>query len=177
MHILPIKYVYLYRYIRWSNFQGPKSSHYCSRCHVSKPKLRKLSCLCTCSNWPEVPNILSAIPQMPSQLWALYLLPCSLFIFSSFLLFFLYPIKASCPLPRCAVLWILESEDCLLHEVLKSLYASPTSSLIILIHMKDCFEWRGLIICNGVSSDPHTLPGSLHSTLRYFLSLASTSHL
>lgn len=60
--------------------------------------------------------------------------------FSSFLLLFLYPIKASCPLPHCAVLWILESEDCPLHEVLKSLFASPISSLIILTHIKSCFE-------------------------------------
>ena len=58
-------------------------------------------------------------------------------IFFSSLLLFLYPIKASFLLPHFAILWTLESGDCLLHLVLKFV-SHKLSSLVILTCIKSC---------------------------------------
>lgn len=81
---------------RWNKRLGPRRSNFCLGCHVSNPKRRQLLCVC---------EIQSASPQTLSQLWALYLLPCSFFL----ILKKLPPFTPFCSSPN---------GQCPLHEVL-----------------------------------------------------------
>lgn len=81
-------------------------------------------------------SIVYAVSQSPNAKLTLdsidYLFPLFLFIYYFFLpcsLFF-YPIKVSCLLLHCAILWTLGNGDCLLHEMLKFVLL-PKWSLII----------------------------------------------
>ena len=65
----------------WNNFLDSRWSRSCPERQVSRPKLRQLLCSCKCPAGPETQGIQSASPQTPSQLWALYLLACSLSVF------------------------------------------------------------------------------------------------
>lgn len=64
-----------------------------------------------------------AKPNLGSMLTSLFLIH---FLFFSSLFLILYPLKASCPPPHCAVLWTLGNGDCLLHAALNKMYITET---------------------------------------------------
>ena len=65
-------------------------------------------------------------------------------LISSSLFLILYPIKASCLLSHFAILWNLGNRDCLLHELLNKVFASPELSsfffFLIFIYLFGCTE-------------------------------------